>query len=229
MCVWCLLLCGLLLRRILKRMLKTTRKNALHSLSRARRKRDRHLYQSYSDAFFITTTTVKIQKKQAEEAGKRAKAAKASSEDDSGTATPKKSPGEIRLAKGMRARTLLLSPRIFDDFSSRFGRTEARKRDGDQVSEREERLDELSDRNQTERKLLARRHVYVYVQNPGFVPARTAEGFVRPESLPSKLGHAREHLPERFARRLEPGTNGDERHFWFAVFVHRSKRERPVE
>ena len=211
-------------------VVKTTRKNALHSLSRARRKRDRHLYQSYSDdAFFITTTTVKIQKKQAEEAGKRAKAAKASSEDDSGTATPKKSPGEIRLAKGMRARTLLLSPRIFDDFSSRFGRTEARKRDGDQVSEREERLNELSDRNQTERKLLARRHVYVYVQNPGFVPARTAEGFVRPESLPSKLGHAREHLPERFARRLEPGTNGDERHFWFAVFVHRSKRERPVE
>ena len=43
--------------------------------------------------------------------------------------------------------------------------------------------------------------------------ARTPEGFVRPESLPSKLGHAREHLPERFARRLEPGTNGDERHF----------------
>ena len=38
-------------------------------------------------------------KKQAEEAGKRAKAAKASSEDDSGT--PKKSPGEIRLAKGI--------------------------------------------------------------------------------------------------------------------------------
>ena len=36
-----------------------------------------------------------------------------------------------------------------DDFSSssRFGRTETRKRDGDQVSEREERLDELSDRN----------------------------------------------------------------------------------
>ena len=108
----------------------------------------------------MTTTTVKIQKKQAEEAGKRAKAAKASSEREDDSGTPKKSPGEIRLAKGMRARTLLLSPRIFDDFSSRFGRTEARKRDGDQVSEREERLDELSDRNQTERKLLVNSQRY---------------------------------------------------------------------
>ena len=70
----------------------------------------------------------------------------------------------------------------------------------------------------------------LYVQNMGCrAGGRAREGLRRPESLPSKLGHAREHLPERFARRLEPGTNGDERHFWFAVFVHRSKRERPVE
>ena len=40
-------------------------------------------------------------KKQAEEAGKRAKAAKASSEREDDSGTPKKSPGEIRLAKGI--------------------------------------------------------------------------------------------------------------------------------
>ena len=52
-------------------------------------------------------------KKQAEEAGKRAKAAKASSEREDDSGTPKKSPGEIRLAKGIYTSPLLLSPRIF--------------------------------------------------------------------------------------------------------------------
>ena len=61
-----------------------TRRRCLSlSLSCARRTNVRHLYQSlYSDYAFFTTTTTFCQnpkKKQAEEAGKRAKAAKASS------------------------------------------------------------------------------------------------------------------------------------------------------
>ena len=139
---------GLLLRE------RTTRCSVTFSLSLscARRTNDAHTFTNNTFYYHETTTLVKIiqRKSKRKKLGNARKPRKRPRNARTTREPPRKAQGRFGWRKVYTLLLFFFLRGFFDDdfsSSSRFGRTETRKRDGDQVSEREERLDELSDRN----------------------------------------------------------------------------------